>query len=132
MPGAAPARILRPVSSEPVKLMPRTSRWRTKASPASSPKPVMTLTTPLGMPAWGSSSANLRALSGDCSAGFSTAVQPAASAGASGAHGHAEGKVPRHDMGGYPQGLQQGEIHHLGAQRNGLALHLVGSPGVVA
>ena len=48
MPGAAAARILRPVSTEPVKVMPRTSGWRTSASPASSPKPVTTLTTPGG------------------------------------------------------------------------------------
>jgi len=35
-------------------------------------------------------------------------------------------------MGRDAQRLQQSEIHHIGAQRDGLALHLVGRAGVVA
>ena len=73
----------RPVGTEPVKVTPRTSGWRTSGAPASSPKPVTTLSTPGGRPASSASSARRRAESGDCSAGLSTAVQPAASAGAS-------------------------------------------------
>ena len=35
-------------------------------------------------------------------------------------------------MGGDSQRLEQGEIHHIRAERYGLALHLVGRAGVVA
>ena len=82
-PLAAAAITRRPVATEPVKVTERTSGWRTRASPASSPKPVTTLTTPAGRPASAAISASFRAVSGDCSAGLTTAAQPAASAGAS-------------------------------------------------
>ena len=83
MRSAAIAMIARPVGTEPVKVIPRTSGWRTRGAPASSPKPVTTLSTPGGMPASSASSASRSAESGVCSAGLSTAVQPAASAGPS-------------------------------------------------
>ena len=59
------------------------SGWRPIAWPAVSPKPGTTLSTPGGTPASIASSASRSAVSGVCSAGFSTAEQPAASAGAS-------------------------------------------------
>ncbi len=46
------------------------------------PSPVRTLSTPGGMPASSASSPSRSAVSGVCSAGLSTIVQPAASAGA--------------------------------------------------
>ena len=53
----------------------------TSAAPVS-PKPVTTLRTPGGKPASSARSPSRSAVSGVCSAGFSTTVQPAASAGA--------------------------------------------------
>ena len=44
--------------------------------------PVTTSSTPGGMPACSASRASARAVSGVCSAGFTTTVQPTASAGA--------------------------------------------------
>ena len=51
-------------------------------SPAVWPLPVMMLTTPAGKPACATISASSSAVSEVCSAGLSTMVQPAASAGA--------------------------------------------------
>ena len=81
-PAAAPTIIL-PTSVEPVKAILSTSSWAASGAPVSSPKPVTTLTTPAGMPASRISSPSLSAESGVCSAGFSTTVQPQASAGPS-------------------------------------------------
>jgi hypothetical protein len=53
------------------------------AAPAVSPKPGTMFTTPSGNPASWSSSPTRSALSGVCSAGLSTTVQPAARAGPS-------------------------------------------------
>ena len=72
----------RPVSGEPVKLMRRTRRSATSAAPASSPIPCTMLNTPGGKPASATRSASSEHESGDHSGGFSTTVQPAASAGA--------------------------------------------------
>ena len=78
---AAPA-MWRPVSGEPVKLTRRSSGWATRAAPASSPIPWTTLNTPGGKPASSARPASSEQASGDHSAGLSTTVQPAASAGA--------------------------------------------------
>ena len=78
-PALAP--ISRPTAVEPVKAILSTPRWSTSAAPVS-PSPVMTLMTPGGKPASRASSPIRRALSGVCSAGLSTTVQPAARAGA--------------------------------------------------
>ena len=51
------------------------------AAPAPAPSPVMTFRAPLGKPASSASSARRRAVSGVSSAGFSTMLQPVASAG---------------------------------------------------
>ena len=79
---AAATPIRRPVSGEPVKLTRRTSGCETRAAPASSPIPWITLKTPLGRPASPARSASREQDSGDHSAGFRITVQPAASAGA--------------------------------------------------
>ena len=71
-----------PTSALPVKAILRTSRWDTSGAPAPGPSPVTTLTTPGGSPTASKSSASLIRLSGVCSAGLITTVQPAAIAGA--------------------------------------------------
>ena len=58
-----------------------TSGWLTSASPASGPRPTITLMTPAGIPAAVASSASMSVVSGVISAGFSTMVLPAAIAG---------------------------------------------------
>jgi hypothetical protein len=69
-----------PVSTEPVSETMATSAWVTTARPAGSPWPVMTLSTPLGKHS-AASSASFNVVSGVVSAGLSTTVLPAASAG---------------------------------------------------
>ncbi len=70
-----------PTSVEPVKASLSMPGWRTSSAPAD-PSPVRMLTTPAGSPAWRQTSANMSAVSGVVSAGFSTTVFPHASAGA--------------------------------------------------
>ncbi len=77
------AKISRPVVVSPVKEMRSTPRCLTSASPASSPVPLTRLNTPSGRPASAKMPAHSEAESGVSSAGLSTTVQPAASAGAS-------------------------------------------------
>ncbi len=80
-----PAQALRislPTLVEPVKAILLTSACATSARPAVSPKPVTMLTTPSGNPASAISSPSRMVVSGVCSAGFNTTVQPTASAGA--------------------------------------------------
>ena len=78
LPALAP--ISRPTTVEPVKAILSTPGWSTSAAPVS-PSPVITLSTPSGSPASSASSPSRSAVSGVCSAGLSTTVQPAASAG---------------------------------------------------
>ena len=78
---AVALRMILPTSDEPVKAIFWTPGWSTSAAPASGPPGTM-LTTPFGTPARSQISANRMAVSGVNSAGFSTTVQPAASAGA--------------------------------------------------
>jgi len=77
---AVALRIVRPTSVEPVKAILSTSA-ATSAAPVA-PSPVTMLTTPAGRPISAQIPAKARAESGVCSAGFSTTVLPAASAGA--------------------------------------------------
>ena len=79
LPAFAP--ISRPTAVEPVKAILSTPGWSTSAAPVS-PSPVTTFSTPAGMPASSASSPTRSAVSGVCSAGLSTIVQPAARAGA--------------------------------------------------
>ena len=75
------APISRPTAVEPVKAILSTPGCSTIAAPVS-PKPVTMFTTPSGSPASWTSCPSRSAVSGVCSAGFRTTVQPAASAGA--------------------------------------------------
>ena len=79
----APSTIFLPVATEPVNAILSTKGWRASASPAVDPSPVTMLITPSGIPASSISSPSRSAVKGVSSAGFSTTVQPDASAGAS-------------------------------------------------
>src|SRR5262249_11773950 len=78
---AVERRMARPTSVEPVKAILSTSECCTRASPVL-PSPVTILTTPGGKPTSLQISAKASAVIGVNSAGFSTTVLPAASAGA--------------------------------------------------
>ena len=78
---AAPAAIARPTSVEPVNATFATSGCSTSRCPAVRPGPATTLTTPSGSTSAASCSKR-SAVSGVSSAGLSTTVLPAASAGA--------------------------------------------------
>ena len=78
---AVALRMMRPTSVEPVKAILSTCGCSTSAAPVA-PSPVTMLTTPGGRPASRQISAKASAVKGVNSAGFSTTVLPAASAGA--------------------------------------------------
>ena len=73
---------LRPTGPEPVKAIMSTSIDSASASPATPPRPGMTLSTPAGSPASSANSPSFSAVSGDCSAGLRTTELPMARAGA--------------------------------------------------
>ena len=73
--------IRRPVAVEPVKVTMSTIGFDVSSSPTS-PCPVMTLSTPGGIPASAATSAIIMASSGVQGCGLRTTVQPTASAGA--------------------------------------------------
>jgi hypothetical protein len=77
---AAARAIHLPVSTDPVSETMSTSACVTSDEPAGSPCPVITLSTPLGRNS-AASSASLTVVTGVVSAGLSTIVHPAASAG---------------------------------------------------
>ena len=81
MVGAHCAIRVRPISVEPVKVSMRTVGLEVSSLPITLALPVMTLNTPLGMPAFSASAASASAVSGVSEAGLSTMVQPTASAG---------------------------------------------------
>src|SRR5271170_7675506 len=70
-----------PISVEPVKVSLRTVGFDVISPPIAVALPVITLKTPLGIPALWLSSANARAEYGVWVAGLQTMVQPAARAG---------------------------------------------------
>ena len=70
-----------PVSTEPVSASMSTSGWPISASPVGRPGPITTFRTPGGSTS-AASSAKRTVVIGVVSAGFSTTVLPAASAGA--------------------------------------------------
>src|SRR6266436_5429033 len=72
-----------PTAALPVNAILSTPGCATSAAPAVSPSPFTILTTPGGNPTSSNQVANSSAVSGVCSAGFKTHVQPAAIAGAS-------------------------------------------------
>ena len=80
---AAARKMVRPVRVEPVKAILSTRSLSASQAPTAGPSPVTTLTTPFGRSGMPSRMrASSIALSGVASAGLSTTVQPAASAGA--------------------------------------------------
>ena len=70
-----------PISVDPVKVTLRTAGLVVISPPMAAAEPVTTLKTPGGMPARAPSSASASAENGVWVAGFSTRLQPAASAG---------------------------------------------------
>src|ERR1019366_7688441 len=80
---AACLTMILPTAALPVKAILLTSGCCTSGAPQLSPNPVTMLTTPGGNPTSDRQPAISSAVSGVCSAGLSTQVQPAASAGAS-------------------------------------------------
>src|SRR5215831_21111400 len=80
---AASFTIILPTAAEPVNAILLTSGCFTSGEPQLSPNPVITLITPFGNPTSSNHFATSSAVSGVCSAGFNTHVQPAATAGAS-------------------------------------------------
>ena len=79
---AAPSAIPRPTAVEPVNATLATSGCSTRRRPHVRPGPATTLSTPSGSPASSASRSSSSAVSGVSSAGLSTIVLPAASAGA--------------------------------------------------
>src|SRR5271154_3840312 len=75
--------IILPTAALPVNATLSTPGCATSAAPVVSPGPLTILTTPGGAPHSSNQLATSIAVSGVCSAGFSTQVQPAANAGAS-------------------------------------------------
>ena len=73
----------RPVAVDPVKVTTSTCGCRPSARPTTGPAPGTTPSTPSGSPASAASSARRSTESGESSAGLSTTLLPAASAGAS-------------------------------------------------
>ncbi len=78
--GAASSDTRRPARVEPVNDTMSTSGCAASASPTTGPRPVTRLNTPGGNPRSSMISARMNALTGATSDGFSTTVQPAASA----------------------------------------------------
>src|ERR1700726_900123 len=70
-----------PTSVDPVKPTKRTAGCSHNTLPIADELPVRMLNTPLGTPAFSASATSASAVSGVSFAGFSTTVQPAASAG---------------------------------------------------
>ena len=91
-------RSARPTSVEPVNATFATSGCSTSRAPAVEPGPATTLTTPSGIPASSAIFSNSSAVSGVSSAGLSTTVLPAASAGAELPRRDRQREVPRRDQ----------------------------------
>lgn len=84
--------IARPTPTEPVKVILSMPGCAASAAPASAPAPVTMFSTPSGSPASCASSPRRSAVSGVSSDGFSTTVQPHASAVATFHNAIASGK----------------------------------------
>src|SRR5215472_12666771 len=127
VPATEPA-ISLPTSVEPVKATLFTSGCPTTAAPVS-PAPVAMLTTPGGSPTCWHTSASRSAVSGVVSAGLSTHVLPAASAGASFHAAISQGKfhVTRlADWLAVVQALQHGEFARPLLQHSGDPVQVLG------
>src|SRR3954447_11290796 len=124
---AAPFITSLPVDVAPVNATLSTPGCATSGAPASSPKPVTTLKTRGGKPASSTSRANSSVEAGACSAGLTTKVHPAASAGAELPAHHKDRRVPGRDPRDDPDRLLQRvdeEVRAVGGDR--LAVDLVG------
>ena len=124
---AAPFITSLPVDVAPVNATLSTPGCATSGAPAPSPKPVTTLNTPGGKPASSTSAANSSVDAGACSAGLTTNVHPAASAGASfqliSSTGEFHGRDRRDDADRLLQRVDE-EVRAVGGDR--LAVDLVG------
>src|SRR5262249_5937621 len=89
---AAVVPITRPTDDDPVNEIARTSGWSSNGAPASGPKPVTMLITPLGNPASAKTRTRLKVESGVSCAGLITHVLPHTIAGNSFHDGIAIGK----------------------------------------
>ncbi len=123
-PTAACSYRILPTSVEPVKPTNRTAGCAHSTLPIADELPVSTLNTPFGIPARSASAASASAVSGVSLAGFSTTVQPAASAGDDLARDHRAGKIPRRDRAADADRLANRQDARIVALRgNGLAIH---------
>ena len=130
MVGAHCAISLAPISVEPVKVSMRTIGLEVSSLPITLALPVMTLNTPLGMPARSASTASASAVSGVSEAGLHTTVQPTASAGADLARDHGGGEVPRRDGRHHADRLLDDDDARIGLEgRDGLAVDALGLLG---
>ena len=111
---AAPSAIPRPTSVEPVKAIFATSGCSTSRRPQTLPGPATTLRTPSGRPASSAIRSSSSAVSGVSSAGFSTTVLPAASAGRDLPRGDQQREVPGHDQADHPERLAERHVDAAG------------------
>ena len=128
---AAPAAIERPTSVEPVKAILATSGCSTRRCPHVAPGPTTTLTTPSGSPPRAPARRSAARVSGVSSAGFSTTVLPAASAGRELPRGDRQREVPGRDQPDHAERLAHGERLPAG-DRDRVAEQPLGRAGVVA
>ena len=128
---AAPAAIVRPTSVEPVKATLATSGCSTSRCPHVRPGPATTLTTPSGSPRRRAMRSNSSAVSGVSSAGLSTTVLPAASAGASFHAAIVSGKFHGVISATTPSGSRNGHADAAG-HRDRVAEHALRRGRVVA
>ena len=104
-----------PTAVEPVKRDLAHQRvGRRSARPTTEPLPGMTVNTPSGRPASSASSPSRIAVSGVSSAGLSTTVLPAASAGREAPAGDRHREVPRHDDADDAERLVEGHVEAAG------------------
>ena len=127
------ARLSRPSSGPPVKAMCATRDGGSARRRSVGPKPVMTLTTPLGKPASSTSRANSSSGAGPSSDALTTSVQPAASAGPSLTAARKSWLFHGTIAATTPIGSRRSPDLHVGlVDRQVRAFDLVGEAGVVA
>ena len=131
MESAAVRRMILPTAALPVKAILSTSGCATSGAPADSPKPVTMLTTPGGKPISSNQPAISKTVSGVCSAGFSTQVQPAAKAGASFHAAMSKRIIPGNDLPGNSHRLTQGKTQRIVGNRVDVAEDFGGKAAVI-
>ncbi len=127
---AAAAWTSAPVATEPVNDTWSTPGWPASAAPASSPRPVTTLSAPGGRPGFlgdpGERQHRQASLLGRLQDAGIAHRQGGADAAADDLHR----VVPGHDVAGHAVRLAQGERGVAGGERQGFAVHLVGGAAV--